>query len=163
VCDFWLVATTWPPWHPRGRPLERKSGAGCLSPVHPSLYLSVSASRVSSTYLKRSWASLLCSIPYPKVESCGPCLNSWGAVNMANTIQGRRSPSIYIFTSSFFGPLENNRLELRRPRSIPQFYLRHPRQSRSPLAGRKCRPPLATRLPSSFYLKHPRFPAGIVS
>jgi hypothetical protein len=35
------------------------------------------------------------------------------------------------------------------PRPISQLYLRHPRQSRSPLAGRKCRPPLATRLPSS--------------
>jgi hypothetical protein len=40
---------------------------------------------------------VLCSIPYPKVESCGPSLNSWGAVNMANTIQGRRSPSISFY------------------------------------------------------------------
>ena len=35
------------------------------------------------------------------------------------------------------------------PRPISQLYLRHPAKPLSPLVGRKCRPPLATRLPSS--------------
>ena len=42
VCDFWLVATMATMATPRGRPLKKSvlgGVVGCLSPVHPSLYL----------------------------------------------------------------------------------------------------------------------------
>ena len=79
------------------------------SPRWPSRTSETSSSRASGTRRRQGHrrrrhaappprAGLFTKVgpPYPKVESCGPCLNSWGAVNMANTIQGGAARRAFI-------------------------------------------------------------------